>query len=94
MTRNLLKCKNPAKNIRCLPPNEGKVIFPFLRCPPTPLRHLSQFDVVLAFDEEKRLNQVLRQVFRQRTIGASAIVPVKLKQFGVVSVLAGFPRRV
>jgi hypothetical protein len=55
---------------------------------------LSQFDVVLAFDEEKRLNQVLRQVFRQRTIGASAIVPVKLKQFGVVSVLAGFPRRV
>jgi hypothetical protein len=35
--------------------------------------------MVLAFDEER-----LNQVFRQRTIGATAIVPVKLKQFGVV----------
>jgi hypothetical protein len=52
MTRNLLKSKSPAKNIRCLPPNEGKLIFPFLRCPSTTLRHLSQFDMVLAFDEE------------------------------------------
>jgi hypothetical protein len=54
MTRNLLKCKNPAKNIRCLPPNEGKVIFPFLKVPSNYTKTFESVRYgVLSFDEEK-----------------------------------------
>ncbi len=78
-----------AKNIRCLPPNEGKVIFPFSRWPPTTLRHLSQFDMVLAFDEER-----LNQVRRQRNNWGHRHSSSETQTIWCCSVLAGFPRRV